>query len=454
MAFEKTRKVLRDKELLKKIFLTLVIVLLYRIGSHLPVPGVPFNTLLDMGGTSLGTGGFASGAMSLLNMFSGGALSYISLFSLSIMPYITATIVFQILAWAIPSLHKLQQEGESGANKINQYARYLTVALSILNAIGYYFLFRSMGVTFANAAAPEWLLSVMFCASLVGGSMLLMYMGEKITDTQIFNGASILIFVNVLSSVPTAFYNSVVGTNDGWKLTAIVCAVIVVLVPFLVLLELGQRRIPITYARQQAVGTEFAAETTYLPLKANAQGVIPIIFASAFTYLPAQIAVFFPNVSWLQTVGSALSSGWVNWVTTGVLILIFSIAYGLIAMNPEDTADNLAKSGAFIVKPRIAPGEETVAYIRKTLIHIVIPTAVVLVVMAVVPNILLTSTGNTLLQAFGGTSLLIMIGVLCQSLAAIDSQLTMSSYDGSEKTGFKRRKRKAVFGGAFEADEA
>lgn len=447
MAFEKARKVVGDKHLMGSIGITLLIIVLYRLGSELPVPGVPYGSVVDMLDSN-GNGALAS-TMSVLNMFSGGSLKYISLFSLSIMPYITATIIMQILGFASPTLHKLQQQGEAGANRINQYARYLTVGLSLLNAIGYFFLFKAYGVSFAASEAPEWMLSLMFIASLIGGSLLLMYLGEKITDTQIFNGASILICVNVISSVPTAFYNSVTGTTDAANITAIVLAAIVVMVPFLVLMELGQRRIPITYARQQSVGGKFAKQTTYMPLKALAQGVVPIIFASAFTYIPLQIAVFFPDNTTLTNIASALSSGWVSWTVQAVLIVAFSFFYSLIVMRPDDTADNLAKSGAFISNPKVAPGHDTASYIKAVLIRITVPSSIILAALAIIPNILMTNTSNALLRSFGGTSLLIMIGVICQSLSAIDSQVTMSSYEG---TTFKRHKRKAVFGS--ETDEA
>lgn len=430
-----------DVSIAQSLFVTIAIVILYRLGSCLPVPGVPYTSMVDLVGTSSDTA--LGSAMTLLNMFAGGSLRYISLFSLSIMPYITATIIMQLMTYASPSLHALQRQGESGANRINQYARYLTLGLSLLNAIGYFFMFKSRGVTFANAAAPELMLDAMFILSLVGGSILLMYMGEKITDTKLFQGASILIFVNVIASVPTAFYNSVVNTTDGWKTTLIIVIAILLMVPFLVLMEMGQRRIPITYARQQAVGTRFARQTTYLPLKAMAQGVVPIIFASAFTYVPVQVAVFFPNNTTLTSIANTLSSGPVNWAVQAVLIILFSFGYAYVAMRPDDISDNLAKSGAFISSPLVPQGQETAKYIKKVLYRIIMPASVILAALAIVPNILLQNTSNALLRSFGGTSLLIIIGVICQCIMAVDSQKTMGAYAGGN---FKRRKRRAVFG--------
>lgn len=430
-----------DASIMRSLCVTIAIVILYRLGSCLPVPGVPYTSMVDLVGTSSDTP--LGSAMGLLNMFAGGSLRYISLFSLSIMPYITATIIMQLMTYASPSLHALQRQGEAGTNRINQYARYLTLGLSALNAIGYLFMFKSRGVTFTNVAAPEPMLDAMFVLSLVGGSILLMYMGEKITDTKLFQGASILIFVNVIASVPTAFYNSVVNTIDGWKTTIIVIAAILLMVPFLVLMEMGQRRIPITYARQQAVGTRFARQTTYLPLKAMAQGVVPIIFASAFTYVPVQIAVFFPGNAMLTNIANTISSGPVNWVVQAVLIVLFSFGYAYVAMRPDDISDNLAKSGAFISNPLVPQGQETALYIKRVLYRIIMPASVILAALAIVPNILLQNTGNVLLRSFGGTSLLIIIGVICQCIMSVDSQRTMGAYAGGN---FKRRKRHAVFG--------
>lgn len=424
----------------KSVIITLVIVALYRIGSCLPVPGVPYKSITELfssGGSGL------TATMSLLNMFAGGSLRYISLFSLSIMPYITATIIMQILTYAVPQLHEMQQEGEHGASKINQYARYMTLGLSLLNAIGYFFLFKSYGVTFANAAAPEWMLNLMFIMSLVGGSMLLMYMGEKITDTNLFQGASILILVNVLSSVPTAFYETVTQSSDGVRITVITLIAVLLLTPFLVVMEMGQRRIPITYGRQLGVESKFAKQSTYLPLKAMPQGVVPVIFASALVYIPLQLSMFFPKNTVLQTIATNMSSGPISWTVQAALIFLFSFFYAIIAMNPDDLAENLAKQGAFISTPRKRPGTETADYIKHVIYRIVMPASIVLAAVAIIPNIIMQSTGNQLLQAFGGTSLLIIIGTVVQCIMAVDSQRTMTAYEGGK---FRRHKRHAVFG--------
>lgn len=441
-----------DISIAKSLFITLVIVALYRLGSALPVPCIPYQSLVDMYGSSISNGTALGATMSVLNVFAGGSLKYIGLFSLSIMPYITATIIMQVMGMSVPKLHDLQREGETGMNKINQYARYLTLGLSLLNAIGYFFLFRTqLGISFATAAAPEWMMIAMFILSLVGGSMLLMYMGEKITDTRLFQGASVLICVNIMASIPTAFYESVMNTADGARTTAIIVIALLLMVPFLILMEMGQRRIPITYARQKAVDTKFSRQTTYLPIKAMAQGVVPIIFASAFIYVPVQLSLFFPDNEVLGTISQNLSSGWVSWVVQTVLIILFSFFYVIVEMRPDNISDGLAKSGAFVSDPRIPQGPETTDYIRHVTYRIVMPASIILAALAVVPNILLQSVNNPMLSTFGGTSLLIVIGVICQCIMAIDSQKTMDAYANGR---FKRRKRRATFGESYTAESA
>lgn len=427
--------------ILKSIIITIVIVVLYRLGSCLPVPGVPYQSIESL----IGSGTGFSATMSLLNLFAGGSLKYISLFSLSIMPYITATIVMQILTYVVPSLHQLQEEGQAGSIKINQYARYMTLGLSVLNAIGYFFMFKSIGVTFTGSTAPEWMLILMFIGSLVGGSMLLMYMGEKISDTNLFQGASVLILVNVLSSVPTSLYETITSSSNGTQIAIITLIFVLLLVPFLVLMEMGQRRIPLIYGRQKSVDSEFAEKTTYLPIKAMSQGVVPVIFASVVVYLPLQLSVFFPDNTVLQNIASSLSTGPISWSVQAILIILISWGYSIVAMKPDDIADNLAKQAAFISNPRLNPGTETAEYIQSVLLRVVMPASIILAAIAIVPNIVFAQTSNQLLQTFSGTSLLIIIGTVVQCIMAVDSQKTMTAYEGGK---FNRRKRRAVFGEA------
>ena len=416
----------RIKELRGKIIFTIAMLVLYRIGAHVPVPGIPFQGIAGL--FSKTGNSVAEGAMALLNLFSGGALSYVSVFSLGIMPYITSSIILQMLQAVVPSLHELAREGEYGQTKITQYSRYLTLALAILNSIGYLFLFKSFGISFAGAAAPEIILDIMVVGTLVAGAMLIMWIGELITQRGIGNGMSLIIFANIMAGLPQSIFASVSEGSNGVLMTVIVCIVILIVIPLIVFIERGQRRIPVQYAKRVVGRRIMGGQSTYLPIKVNTAGVIPIIFASALLYFPAQIAVFFPNVAWIQAVAGALSSGWLNWVLNVVLIVFFAYFYTSMVFNPEDTADNLQKQGGFI--PGVRPGRATAAYIKNALSKITLPSAIFLAVIAIVPSIVFSFTGNTLIRAFGGTSILIMVGVVLDTIAKVESQMKMYDYDG------------------------
>ena len=414
------------KELRGKIIFTIAMLVLYRLGAHIPVPGIPFQGITGLfsnTGTSV-----ASGAMALLNLFSGGALAYVSVFSLGIMPYITSSIILQMLQAVVPSLHELAREGEVGQTKITQYSRYLTLALAILNSIGYLFLFKSFGISFNGADAPEIIFDIVIVGTLVAGAMLIMWMGELITQRGIGNGMSLIISANIMAGLPQSIYSSVENGSNGILMTVIVCVVILIVIPLIVYIERGQRRIPVQYAKRVVGRRMMGGQSTYLPIKVNTAGVIPIIFASALLYFPAQIAVFFPGVAWIQVVAGALSSGWLNWVLNVVLIVFFAYFYTSMVFNPEDTADNLQKQGGFI--PGVRPGRATAAYIKNALSKITLPSAIFLAIIAIVPSIVFSFTGNTLIRAFGGTSILIMVGVVLDTIAKVESQMKMYDYDG------------------------
>ncbi len=416
----------RIKELRGKILFTIAMLVLYRVGAHVPVPGIPFQGMLGLfqsAGDSV-----ATGAMALLNLFSGGALSYVSVFSLGIMPYITSSIIIQMLQSVVPSLHELAREGEVGQTKITQYTRYLTLALALLNAIGYLFLFKGFGISFTGAGAPEIIFDIMIVGSLVAGAMLIMWIGELITQRGIGNGMSLIIFANIMAGLPQAIFQSLEGGNMGIVMTLVILLIILAVIPLIVFIERGQRRIPVQYAKRVVGRRIMGGQSTYLPIKVNTAGVIPIIFASALLYFPAQIAVFFPNVGWIQTVANALSTGWINWILNVVLIVFFAYFYTSMVFNPDDTADNLKKQGGFI--PGVRPGKATARYIKNALNKITLPSAIFLALIAIVPSIVFSFTGNALIQAFGGTSVLIMVGVVLDTIAKVESQMKMYDYDG------------------------
>ena len=418
----------RIKELREKILFTIAMLVLYRVGAHVPVPGVPVKGILGL--LSSSTNSVATGAMALLNLFSGGALSYMSVFSLGIMPYITSSIILQMLQAVVPSLHELSREGEVGQTKITQYSRYLTLALALLNSIGYLFLFKSYSIQFAGAGAPEFIFDILVVGTLVAGAMLIMWMGELITQRGIGNGMSLIIFANIMAGLPQAIFSSINSASGvmGIVETVVIFVVILLVIPLIVFLERGQRRIPVQYAKRVVGRRIMGGQSTYLPIKVNTAGVVPIIFASALLYFPAQIAVFFPGVGWIQAVSEALASGWINWILNVVLIVFFAYFYTSMVFNPDDTADNLKKQGGFI--PGVRPGKATAAYIKNALSKITLPSAVFLALIAIVPSIVFSFTGNSLIRSFGGTSVLIMVGVVLDTIDKLEGQMKMYDYDG------------------------
>ena len=411
-------------ELRKKILFTLGILVLYRFGAYLPVPGIPFQAFAD----SFSQQGVS---MVMLDLFTGGALSNFSVFALGIMPYITASIIMQLMQGVIPAVGRWAKEGETGKRRITQVTRYLTLGLGLINAIGYLFLFKSeaYGVVF-NTAVPEIVTDVLVVFTLVVGTALIMWMGELITQHGVGNGMSLIIFVSIISSVPSAIFSSINLNADmgmGIAVTILILVVVLLCIPAIIFVERAQRRIPVSYAKRVQGRRVMGGQSSYLPIKINAAGVIPIIFASCLIYFPAQIAALF-NVDWLTMVANAISAGWVNWILTTVLIVFFAYFYTSIVFNPEDTAENLQRQGGFI--PGIRPGKNTVQYIKDVLHRVTLPGAIFIAAIAVVPSILFYFTNNSLIQAFGGTSILIMIGVALDTMNKIESQLKMHNYDG------------------------
>lgn len=398
--------------------------MLYRFGAYLPAPGVPFARMLQ----AFQEASAGSGAVAVLNLFSGGALSRVSVFSLGIMPYITAQIILQMFQAVIPSLGELAKEGESGQRKITQYTRYLTVVLALVNAVGYFFLFKSYGISFSNLGFPEYIEAFTIVGVLLVGAMIIMWLGEVITQRGVGNGMSLIIFANIMAGLPSALTSSVNTSTFGMVTTLVTLLVILAIIPIIIFIERGQRRIPVQYAKRVMGRRIMGGQSTYLPIKVNTAGVVPIIFASALLYMPAQVAVFFPRVDWIQAFANSLSTGWVNWVLSVLLIVFFAYFYTAMVFNPDETADQLKKAGGFV--PGVRPGGATSAYIKDVLDHITLPGALFMAAIAVIPSIMFRFTGNTLLQAFGGTSVLIMVGVAMDTISQLKSQLKMHNYEG------------------------
>ena len=415
---------LKVPELRKKILFTLAILALYRFGAYVPVPGIPFHEFA----TAFSDTGVA---MTMLDLFTGGALSNFSVFSLGIMPYITASIIMQLMQGVIPAVGRWAREGDAGRRKITQVTRYLTLGLGLINAIGYLLLFKSpaYGVVF-SPEVPEIVTDLIIVFTLVAGTAFIMWMGELITQRGIGNGMSLIIFVSIVSRVPSAIFSSVNLTSDlgtGIALTLVILAVVLVCIPLIIFVERAQRRIPVNYAKRVQGRKMMGGQSTYIPLKVNAAGVIPIIFASCLIYFPAQLAAIF-NVDWLTTFANWCSTGWLNWLLTVLLIVFFAYFYTSMVFNPEETADNIRKQGGFI--PGVRPGTATVQYIKNVINRVTLPGGIFIAAIAVVPTIIFYFTNNQLIQAFGGTSILIMIGVALDTMSKIESQLKMYNYEG------------------------
>src|SRR6476659_1380437 len=404
----------RVPELRKRLLFTALILALYRLGSWIPAPGVD-SEAIDQYLSSTG------GIFNLLNLFSGGALSQFSLFALGIMPYVTASIILQLMTVVVPRLSELQKEGESGTAKINQYTRYLTVVLSAAQALGYAFLFKNQGILEANSGRM-----VLIIVTLTVGSTLLMWMGEQITKRGIGNGISILIFASILTSLPlgvTAWWNGGPMERIFFPLIALGVVATVVFV------QEGQRKIPIQYAKRMVGRRMTAGGSTYMPLRVNMAGVIPIIFAAAILAFPPTIAQYFPQTQ--DFVNSHFTQGNLSYMLfEGFLIVIFTYFYTAVQFNPVDQADQLRKHGGYI--PGIRPGPPTAQYLDRVLTRLTLPGALYLATVAVLPSIFIRyfgfSQANS--RALGGTSVLIAVGVALDTLRQMESQMMMRSYEG------------------------
>ncbi len=405
----------RVPELRKRVLFTALILAVYRFGSWLPAPGINSkqieNYFHGRGGTILG----------LLNLFSGSALARFSVFALGIMPYVTASIILQLLTVVIPKLEQLQKEGEAGYAKINQYTRYLTVCLAAAQATGYAFLFRRSGALQANAGRL-----VLIILTLTAGTALLMWLGELITKRGIGNGISILIFASILATAPAGISAWVNGGPLEKLFFPIVALGIVVAVVFM---QEGQRRIPIQYAKRMIGRRMTTGGSTYMPLRVNMAGVIPVIFAAAVMAFPPTVAQFFPKTQ--SFINHHFLPGNASYLLLeGLLIVIFTYFYTAVQFNPVDQADNLRKYGGYV--PGIRPGPPTAQYLDRVLTRLTLPGSLYLACVAVLPSIFIRYGGfsQATSRALGGTSVLIVVGVALDTMRQMESQMMMRSYEG------------------------
>ncbi len=408
----------RIPDLRKRILFTLGIIALYRIGAHIPVPGVDPAAVQELvrSGAALG----------LLNLFAGGALENFAIFALGIMPYITASIIMQLLQAVIPTLERWAKEGEAGQRKITQTTRYATLGIGFLESIGLISLFQADVARGGLGISFDWLTRIVIVISLLAGTAFIMWLGELITQRGIGNGMSLLIFASIVSRFPVTLINAV--QLNEWYLTLFLLATFILVIAAVVFMERGQRRIPVQYAKRVVGRKVYGGTGTYIPLKVNGANVIPIIFASSVLLFPSTIANFFPGVGWLTSLSSFLSAGWGHITLYAALIVFFTYFYTALVFNPIDLADNLRKNGGFI--PGVRPGKQTVHYIENVLNRITLPGALFLAAIAVLPQVFFQTTASPLLRAFGGTSLLIMVGVALETMTQLESQLKMRHYDG------------------------
>jgi preprotein translocase subunit SecY len=406
----------------KKLAFTAAMLLLYRLGAYIPAPGVDASAVKELGSNFAG-----SNILGFLNLFSGGGLSRLSLFALGIMPYITASIILQLLTVVVPSLEKLQKEGEVGQQKITQYTRYLTVGLAFAQSFGYVLLFRSFGSkaggnNVLGSLTGAKVLLIVIC--LTAGCTLLMWLGELITQRGIGNGISLMIFASIVSRIPnglTAWW-----TNPDQVFVVMMPFIALAVIVAIVFVQEGQRRIPVQYAKRVVGRKMTAGGSTYLPLRVNMAGVIPVIFAASIMAFPPTIGQMLNTPAALNFAAFFSPNGWAYVVGEVFFIVIFTYFYTAVTFNPVDQADNLKKYGGFI--PGVRPGRPTAEYLDRILSRLTFPGALYLGAVAALPTILISQTSANFF--FGGTSILIVIGVALDTVKQLEAQLMMRNYEG------------------------
>jgi preprotein translocase subunit SecY len=408
---------------LRFLFLAIIV---YRIGAHIPVPGINPDRLAELFRQNEGT------ILSLFNMFSGGALERMSIFALGIMPYISASIIMQLMTAVSPQLEQLKKEGEAGRRKISQYTRYLTLALAFVQAIGMSVGLASQGVAFASDFGFYFVAVTTF----VAGAMFMMWLGEQITERGVGNGISMLIFAGIVAGLPAAIGQSFESARQGdINIFALIVVglLAVAIIAFVVFIERGQRRIAVHYAKRQQGRKVFAAQTSHLPLKVNMAGVIPAIFASSILLFPASLGQWFgqsENMGWLQDVSQAIAPGQpLNILLFSAGIIFFCFFYTALMFNPKDVAENLKKSGAFI--PGIRPGEQSARYIDGVLTRLTMFGALYMAAVCLLPQFLVVAANVPFY--LGGTSLLIVVVVVMDFMSQVQSHLVSHQYDSLMK---------------------
>lgn len=423
--------ILNIPELKKRCLVTLGLLIVYRIGVHIPTPGIDSIALAEIFARAKGT------ILGVFNMFSGGALQRLSVFALGIMPYISASIILQLLTVTIPFLEQLKKEGEQGHKKITQYTRYGTVILSIIQGFGISIGLEKMG----TVLHPGWGFRLMTVLTLTAGTAFIMWLGEQITERGIGNGISLIIFAGIIVRIPNAISNTfrLISTGEMGIFPILILLVFMVLViAFIVFVEQGQRRLPVQYAKRVVGRKMYSGQSTHLPLKINTSGVIPPIFASSIMMFPATI-VSFITVSWMQDLINSLRPGSIHYeLLYVIMIFFFCYFYTAITFDPVDVAENIKKQGGFI--PGMRPGKRTADYIDKVLTRITLGGAIYVSLVCVLPSILISYFKVPFY--FGGTALLIVVGVGVDTISQIESHMLVRHYEGFlKKSGGKIKGR-------------
>ncbi len=437
---ETLKNIWKIQELREKILLTLGLLFIYRLGSNVVLPGIDPESLTELQNQADG------GILGILNAFTGGAFANASILALGIMPYISASIVIQLLGMAVPTIQKMQREGESGRRKINQITRFLTIAITAAQAPGYIANLMSQNVGLTINPTTFWITAIIV---LTAGTVFAMWLGERITDKGIGNGISLLIMVGIIASLPQAFlqeFASKIDLGGGLVLFIIEIAILMLVILLSVALVQAVRRVPVQYAKRTAGGRTFSGNMArqYIPLKVNAAGVMPIIFAQAIMFIPVTVLSYAGlesgNANWLVSMFSDIQGFWYNFVFA-VLIILFTYFYTAIQVNTNQMAEDLKRNGGFI--PGIKPGKQTAEFLDTVLSRITLPGSIFLAILAILPAFAMIAGVNTQFAYFyGGTSLLIMVGVTLDTLQQIESYLLNRHYDGLMKSG--RLKGRAV----------
>lgn len=412
---EAVRNAFKIPDLRKKLIFSIIVIALYRFGASVPVPGVDIEAVKELFKTQ------GSGILGFMDIFAGGALSKFAVFSLGIMPYITAAIIMELLTVVIPQVERWAKEGETGRKRITLVTRYMGLALYFIESVGLTFFFQSQ----LKVAFPP-LTKVLIISSLTAGGILIMWMGELITQKGIGNGMSLLIFISILARFPESIAQTLQVVNPA--LTVATILILVSVTVGIIIIEGGQRRIPVQYAKRIVGRKVYQGAATYIPLKLNPSGVIPIIFAASILMFPAMITRFIPNEN-LQVLSDYMAPGGALYLAFfALLIVFFTYFYTSIVFNPIDVSDNLKKYGGFI--PGVRPGKPTAAYIDHILGRIILPGSLFLAFIAVLPTILMVQLNVPLFAHFGGIALLIIVGVALETVKQIEAQLLMRHYEG------------------------